>query len=496
MTTFNLKVFDEPLLEFAEGYSAEHPRDGLTLFGPNESDGFRTPAKIQYGLIGTRHGISQWLEFVGTIHAPIWSEKNEVIWPHFPGVEEAFHVSYSERPSWVQELDSAELTRICNLGDAHSRVFKVVNQFFEPIKAAKQSDRPLSFIIVVVPDFVFESCRPLSRIKEPTGKPLSKRELAIRETQLGDFFGGYNPEQYSYSVDFRRQLKARSMEYDAVIQIVRESTLRLIEPKSIFGSRYLSPLSDRAWNLSTALYYKAGKRPWKLTGIREGVCYVGVSFKNSDHGNVCCAAQMFLDTGDGVVFMGDEGQWYSEKTGEYHLSKGSARGLLQGVLNAYRAQHGKDLTEIFLHCRSSINDDEYAGYLEACPQGAKLVAIRVAPERLGLRLYRPGSRVALRGTFWPINNRRAFLWCSGFKPRLRTYDGPEVPQPLCIDIQYGEADIEQVARDIFGLSKLNYNCCKLGESQPVTIHFSDAVGEILVNNKNIKKQRPNFKFYI
>jgi hypothetical protein len=44
-------------------------------------------------------------------------------------------------------------------------------------------------------------------------------------------------------------------------------------------------------------------------------------------------------------------------------------------------------------------------------------------------------------------------------------------------------DITEVTKDIFGLTKLNYNACKLGESQPVTVHFSDAVGEILVANQ-------------
>jgi hypothetical protein len=79
---------------------------------------------------------------------------------------------------------------------------------------------------------------------------------------------------------------------------------------------------------------------------------------------------------------------------------------------------------------------------------------------------------------------------------LRTYDGWDVPEPLRIKIQHGEADIKQVALDIFGLTKLNYNTCKLGESQPVTIHFCYAVGEILVANKGTKHFLPNFKYYV
>ncbi len=56
--------------------------------------------------------------------------------------------------------------------------------------------------------------------------------------------------------------------------------------------------------------------------------------------------------------------------------------------------------------------------------------------------------------------------------------------------------IRQVAIDILGLTKLNYNACKLGESQPVTVHFSDAVGEILVANQGTQAFLPNFKHYV
>jgi len=204
---------------------------------------------------------------------------------------------------------------------------------------------------------------------------------------------------------------------------------------------------------------------------------------------------MFLDDGDGVVFMGDEGAWFTQRRGEYHLTDTAAKRLLEGTLATYSELHGKPLKEVFLHCRSSISELEFSGYAAACPPGVKLVAVRVAPERTGLRVYRPGTRPVFRGSLWRVTDRRAFLWGSGFKPRLRTYDGSEVPVPLCLEIQHGDADIEQVAKDILGLSKLNYNCAKLGENQPVTVHFSSAVGEILVTNRT-GKTLPNFKYYI
>jgi argonaute-like protein implicated in RNA metabolism and viral defense len=102
----------------------------------------------------------------------------------------------------------------------------------------------------------------------------------------------------------------------------------------------------------------------------------------------------------------------------------------------------------------------------------------------------------LRGTFIKVSEKSGYLWTSGFKERIRTYDGMEVPVPMKIDVLHGDANVEGVARDVLSLTKLNYNACKLGDSLPVTVHFSDAVGEILVNNPKTQTPRPNFKYYI
>ena len=64
-----------------------------------------------------------------------------------------------------------------------------------------------------------------------------------------------------------------------------------------------------------------------------------------------------------------------------------------------------------------MNDGEFEGYQAACPEGVKLVAIRVAPEGLGLRLYRAGTRPVLRGKFWQVTPKRGFLWHG--EPRRR-----------------------------------------------------------------------------
>src|SRR5690606_18303217 len=106
-----------------------------------------------------------------------------------------------------------------------------------------------------------------------------------------------------------------------------------------------------AWNLSTAAYYKAGGRPWKLERVRDGVCYVGLVFKQDltslDSRMACCAAQMFLDSGDGIVFKGALGPWYDAETKRYRLDRNAAYGLAKMVVQSYRQKRGKLPSEIF-----------------------------------------------------------------------------------------------------------------------------------------------------
>lgn len=41
-------------------------------------------------------------------------------------------------------------------------------------------------------------------------------------------------------------------------------------------------LVDIAWHVATAAFYKSGGRPWKIAGMRDGVCYIGIVFKQDE----------------------------------------------------------------------------------------------------------------------------------------------------------------------------------------------------------------------
>lgn len=499
----DVTILPEPPLEFRYGQAVEDPHDGLSLFGPVDADSSQHPQSVSYCVIGTPAGLEHFRAFSAEFRRPQYPEpgKSTALWPVFPGFEAAFACEWPAGPTRAFEIDANLLDSESRDLDANKRAAAVVDRYLAEISRLVQRDDRIDLVICIVPDTVYARCRPLSRIPTQlaTGHGVSGKTRREREAGQRDLWNSYDPKIYQYSVDFRRQIKARCMQFGIPIQIVRESTL-LTDSAAASSRRGLTPLSDRIWNLSVAIYYKAGGKPWRLSTTREGVCYIGLAYRRKDPTSMrpeaACAAQMFLDSGDGIVFMGRFGPWYSARRGSFHLSKSAARELLAGTLKTYEELEGPPLREIFLHCRSGIGREEFDGFAEACPPGVKLTGIRVQRDRAQVRLLREGTRPVLRGTFWKLNDRTGLLWASGYKPRLATYDGWETPAPLRIDVQHGNADIMQVATDILGLTKLNYNACRLGEGEPVTVGFSDAVGEILVSNPAAKDRSPKFKFYI
>lgn len=505
-----LVLIDEPLLEFGGGHQTLDPHDGLSLFGCYGSTGQDRSTHV---VIGTGRGLGLWQQWrVRMNRSAACKDRSRLrAWPPFPGFDVAFGSPWPE-PVRVFQMNEEKLNQESHKSDRYERAAGAVACYLEPFSQMKKLDATPVVAICVVPDYVYDNCRPESYVSDKSDIPRSTTERSELRSALTDKRRGQTRfrfgddahdevdlEPFAFSPDFRRQLKAKVMPFGIPVQIIRESTLEVTQ-KIEDGEPGNNPLSDRLFNLSTGLSYKCGQKPWKLATARDGVCYVGLAFRQSDDKkrDACCAAQLFLDSGDGVVFVGEFGPWYSPEDEQFHLTSTAAEDLLRGTIETYQAQDGRPLKEVFLHSNSGISDEEYRGYLRAVPSGCRLVAIRVRQDRNGPRLFRNGDRPPLRGLFWQRTERFGLLYTTGFVPRLGTYEGFETPVPLSISLQHGEADIQQIARDILGLTKLNYNACGYGEAEPITIKYSKRIGEILLANRGLapKDRQHSFRFYV
>jgi hypothetical protein len=286
--------------------------------------------------------------------------------------------------------------------------------------------------------------------------------------------------------------------------LLRETTLAPDDFLNKAGkpTRGLQEPASVGWNVATGLYYKTqSEPPWRLAQVRPGVCYIGLVFKlipNHPSEHACCAAQMFLNEGDGVVFRGANGPW---KTSEYefHLKAAEAKKLIKTVIDTFRAKHGDWPKELFIHGKTTFNDVEWNAFSDATPKETALVGVRIRTTHGETKLFRNGDYPALRGMAILLDDRNAYLWTTGFVPRLDTYIGPETPNPLFITVLRSTKampDLRTVLSDIMGLTKINYNACNYSDGLPVTVRFADRVGDILTMASSKDAERQPLKFYI
>lgn len=89
MSEWRLTHIAEPALAFGFGQTAEHPKDGLFLYGPPASN--QNPARMDVGVIGTADGIDRYARWVKSIGLRIGvpekgREGNKMMWPGFEAV--------------------------------------------------------------------------------------------------------------------------------------------------------------------------------------------------------------------------------------------------------------------------------------------------------------------------------------------------------------------------------------------------------------------------
>jgi hypothetical protein len=344
----------EPPLEFSYGQKSPYPKDGLFLYGPHLKSQ-KTP-HISIGAIGSAEGVGHFKSWAaklkGRIEVPApkrGEKKDRLHLANFPGIEEAFGISFDPEQVVSYEIDPKELDEATRNLNLHESVRKAVEVFLAKVKYHdRNEERRIDVWVLILPELVFERCKPkakrvgLSLIKGDFGKKQKERsDLPL----LGAVIDQTPEEIFDDIPDFHRQAKAAFLQLNHTSQLIRETTLapEAFLNKAGYPMRRLQDPATVGWNLATGLYYKTQPDPpWKLASARPGVAYIGLVYKllpNDPNEFACCAAQMFLAEGDGVVFRGANGPW---KTGrhEFHLKPPAAKQLIGQVLDTYRDKQG------------------------------------------------------------------------------------------------------------------------------------------------------------
>jgi len=147
---------------------------------------------------------------------------------------------------------------------------------------------------------------------------------------------------------------------------------------------------------------------------------------------------------------------------------------------------------VVIHKRTPFTSEEQAGFLRGLEgvSNIELIEINVEESLRYLASRQTGGKLAIdqfplsRGSVVIQDSRTALLWIHEATPHasksnFRYYQGKRrIPAPLLIRRFVGQSDIVQVATEILGLSKMNWNTFDYYSRLPATLESASAIARV------------------
>ena len=481
-----------PSIEFGSPGTFEDPKTGLTRAGPFDLR-FRATRKkeIRVGLVGNADMLKKAQQWLDQCRAPIPSDiRDSTQYLDFPGFNEAFHTSLIyDRQSQI-EINSGML-EVMLKKDPQPRFEAVLDMYADGVgKLADNTNSRPDIVLCCLPGDVVQTCWSISKSLTSRQRRLIKMRQAQHESgQLSLFQDIEETEEDLLNRDFRRALKARTMKFEIPIQI---GTDNLFEDQDTNQDP-----ATRAWNMSVGLYYKGGGIPWRFKAEGPETCFVGISFHHlrtpSKHLVYSSLAQAFSSRGEGFALRGEAIDWDERQGRNVHLTVDQAAELAGQVLQEYSEQTGGNPKRVVLHKTSRFDEAEQEGFRHGFRDIPIVELINIMPTQFRLLTY--GKYPSRRGTLCTVNKTATYLFTTGYMPEWRTYPGPHIPAPVKL-VSDDDVDMHQVASDILGLARMNWNTASMSSAHPVTLFFSRRVGGIMAEVGPNREPHPSFRYYM
>ncbi|MPR35861.1 argonaute/piwi family protein [Salmonirosea aquatica] len=465
-----ISLLKEPILQFQNG---EHicPRTGIYKFGVADFENVR-PDKIVLGFVGNSDSIGSIISWIKSCKNHIEPKKSNQpnLFMNFPG--------FNDKVAFKSEITYDE-----------SYIRKINNSIFEK---AKKSSEDIDDLIIKAVDLFLTEIKFLAKNKNPDvilcvlDEKFTNMIYGTKNTKVDED----DEDNLSMEINFRRLLKAKAMEYNIPIQIVRD---RIVKP-----AKEMQDEATIAWNFFTALYYKASGTPWALKkNANSNTCFAGISFyKSRDKSTTqTSVTQIFNEQGNGVILRGTPVK-ESKKDKQPHLSEQQAFDLLYNSLKEYYEAVKIYPQRLVIHKSSNYSEEEIEGFEKVAEKMNinSLDLVTIMPTNF--RLYREGNYPPLRGTMLSLDKQRHFLYTRGFVDYYGTYPGSYIPSPIEIRLFSYDESPERICNEILALTKMNWNNTQFDRKFPITIDCSRNVGEILKYLGEDQKPQIKYSFYM
>lgn len=481
---FRSRVFEEPVLEFGDGGQHPDPRQGLREFGPLQP---RSGDVVRVGVIGTEDTVEGFTGFLEETANGIDSDNKQLINlnPDFPGLgnQNPFRCKFVVPADATALLSRRQVNEITQIGRHDQAVRHAVTLIAGQLQALIESSAKPDVIVLALPVPLIE-----------------KLVNAKSEEQIE---GAEDEHDRDDTLNFRDLLKAQTLHLEIPTQIVWPDTwddaAKIPRKVKRSSNRQTQAKATRAWNLLNALFYKAGKVPWRLLPdeAEYRTSFLGIGFYRDLDGQQLwtSTAQMFDERGRGLILRGARAQ--TETRGRHpYLAAKDADDLVTQSVAAYKAHHKHVPARLVILKTSRFRPEEAEGIDAALERlGIELSDLIWVQESSPIAVFRDGNYPVLRGTFIDLKGK-GLLYTRGSVPYYGTYPGLRVPRPLLlVPHKNSDSALTRLAEEVLALTKVNWNTTQFDQKLPAPIKAAREVGRILKHIEYGTAISPDFRKY-
>jgi hypothetical protein len=251
------------------------------------------------------------------------------------------------------------------------------------------------------------------------------------------------------------------------------------------------------WWLSLALYVKGMRTPWVLDGLAKDTAFVGLGFsidRSAEHGQhvVLGCSHIYSSRGEGLQYRLTKVENPIIRRGNPFMSRDDARRTGETIRQLFFDSRLRLPDRVVLHKRTPFRKEEREGLVEGLGGVRTIDMLEIQIDsalRYVASVAGPDGRIdgdnypVRRGTAMKLDDFEALVWVHGattaVNPRLKYFQGKRrIPAPLIVRRHAGETDLEQIAEEVLGLSKMNWNTFDLYTKLPATLHSSNEIARI------------------
>lgn len=482
-----INFLQEPELEFGNNGKHIDIRFGMMGHKPLDYDSDSAPKNIKLGIIGSSETVERLTSWLGKSRQGIEAKQSRqpYLFPSFPGFgeEDVLPTNLEIDKRRNVNIPKKTLNKLLEENNQNVFITKLVDCLIDELRYIDEKTNP-DVLVCALPQALLERVL-ISDENDSRTSPKKKNSSDIE-------------------LDFHDLFKAKAMALRKPTQIVLPHTYnagkKIRKRRQKNKPNSVQDEATRAWNLYTALYYKALGTPWRLSRDARDLttCYIGISFyKTLDRSKLYTStAQIFNERGEGVILRGGKAEQTKDGRQPY-LPAADAAELLSNALSLYRREHRTLPARVVLHKTSQFIPEEFEGFQDALDKhdidSPEFISF---DSRANTRLFRYGKYPPLRGTLLTLDERNHILYTRGSVDFFSTYPGMYVPRPLKFRCESVESTPNVLAQEILALTKMNWNNTQFDRGEPITIRAARQVGSILKYVGKHETVETHYRFYM